>query len=150
MPTLIADRRIPHHITEVLLKSLVCRSTCFEARGLEPECHLLCWNEIRRGVRRTDALHSLYRRDICWILELSLFFRRRDLRELVALEILDSEHTKHVIDDRGRELDVRMTPYHTVRLEPGERELLHIAFERNTVLQSHGHANRKAVHQGSK
>ena len=73
----------------------------------------------------------------------AVFGRRRHLREVVAVQVLDAEHAEDVVDDRRRELDVRVALDEPLRLEAGERELLDVRLERHAVLQADRHAIAK-------
>lgn len=69
------------------------------------------------------------------------------MREITILEILNTEMSEHVIEDRRRHLDIRMSFDHSSRLKPRERKLVHEDFERYPMLKSKGNGLRQSVHE---
>src|SRR5688572_10306555 len=137
VPAAVAHGGIAHHLFELRIErpavALVIgrgQGRTFDLDGLGCDLER---NQARNGriFNRAGALR----------------LRRLDLGAVVALQVLHAEHAEDVVDDRGRELDVRVTGDHPVRLEARERELLDELLERYAVLQTDRHRHREAVHQ---
>ena len=134
MSARVAHWRIAHHLFELLVERGVAGVGC---GGFG--------HQLFGGGMRVDA--GIFEAFAGRIFDGGCFLDRFDLGEIVTLQVLDAEHAENVVDDRGRELDVRVARHRSVRLETRERELFDVGREWHAVLQPDGHGHRKAVHQ---
>ncbi len=102
----VAHGCVAHHLTKVRVEGVVVIDRCF---GLHCD---------RSG--RNDAVAFLVRRSDLRRAHQLRFFGRRNVRELVTLQVLDTEDAEHVVDDRSRDLDVRVAIHHALGASSGK------------------------------
>ena len=75
--------------------------------------------------------------DLTWI----------NMSKLVAPKIRNCKLSEQIVEDRGRVLDRLVAAHRACRLEAREGEGIDELFQRNAILQTDGHRDRKVVHE---